>query len=62
MMGQGDIPVGRVTQYRVLKKSAFKGARLRIISISLKNQNIYLCHRKPTKNGSFLLTIAMLIH
>ena len=37
-----------------------KGAQSRIISISLKSQNIYLCHRKPTNNGLFLLTIAIL--
>ena len=28
----------------------FKGALSWIISISLKSQNIYLCHKKPTHN------------
>ena len=39
----------------------FKGALSRIINISLNSQNIYLCHRKPTNNGLFLLTIAILV-
>ena len=39
----------------------FQGALSRISSISLNSQNIYLCHRKPTNNGLFLLTIAILV-
>ena len=38
-----------------------KGALSRIISIFLNSQNIYLCHRKPTNNSLFLLTIAVLV-
>ena len=39
----------------------FKGALSRIINISFNSQNIYLCHRKPTNDGLFLLTIAILV-
>ena len=39
----------------------FKGALSWIISISLNCQNIYLCQRKPTNDGLFLLTTALLI-
>ena len=38
----------------------FKGALSWIISTSLNSQNIYLRHRKPTYNGLFLLTIAII--
>ena len=41
--------------------SEVKGALSRIISISLNSQNIYLCRRKPTNNGLFLLPIAILV-
>ena len=44
-----------------IKVHFVKGALLRIISISLNSQNIYLCHRKPTNIGPFLLTIAILV-
>ena len=29
--------------------------------LSLNSQNMYLCHKKPTNNGLFLLTIAKLV-
>ena len=38
-----------------------KGVLSRIFSISLNSQNKYLCRRKPTNNGQFLLTIAVLV-
>ena len=38
-----------------------KGALSQIFSISLNSQNIYLGFRKPTNNGLFLLTIAILV-
>ena len=34
---------------------AIKGALSRILTITLNSQTIYLCHRKPTNNGLFLL-------
>ena len=43
------------------KEKVFKGVLSRIISISLESQNKYLCHRKPTNNGLFLLTIVILV-
>ena len=42
----------------VCRPEPFKGALSRIISVSLRSQNAYLCHGKPTNNGLFLLTIA----
>ena len=42
-------------------QGAMARALSRIISISLNSQNIYLCRRKPTNNGLFLLTIAILV-
>ena len=39
--------------------TSLEGALSRIISISLKSQNIYLCHRKPTNNDLFLLPITV---
>ena len=43
----------------VCRPEPFKGALSRIISVSLRIQNAYLCHGKPTNNGLFLLTIAI---
>ena len=37
-------------------RTIFKGVLSRIISISLKSQNIYLSHRKSTNNGLFFVT------
>ena len=42
--------------------SSFKGALSCIFIISLNSQNIYLRRGKPTNNGLFLLTIAILVH
>ena len=42
-------------------KGSIKGVLSWIISISLNSQNIYLCYRKPTNNGLYLLTIAVLV-
>ena len=39
----------------------FKGALSQVFRISLNSQNIYLSCRKPTSNGLFLLTIAILV-
>ena len=39
-----------------------KRALSRLFSISLSNQNIYFCRRKPTNNGLFLLPISILVH
>ena len=44
-----------------LQLHSLQGALSRIFSISLNSQNIYLCHRKPTNNGLFLLTISILV-
>ena len=44
-----------------LQVSAIKGVLSRITSISLKSQDIYLCHRKPTNNGLFLLPMGLLV-
>ena len=44
---------------RIRGFALFKGALSRRFSTSLNNQNMYLCRRKPTNNGLFLLTIAI---
>ena len=46
---------------RIRIRFGVKGALSRIFSISLKRQNMHLCHGKQKNNGPFLLTIAILV-